>query len=318
MPARLQGRSFRGLTRGTMTRCSKRATRTALAAVALAASVPGILTSARAVLEAAGEPTHGGGPRARPADAGYVELQRQLNELRTDLLDEREQRIGRQLEAKAAVLVALGIVIAAGGLWVCARFHAIATEARIGAAAARHYVLAPPGPLPTSARTKEPSEAFQPMPLLVSAGLEAEPGMRASANGSFRGGAPTPPRLQGFRYPLTTDDTGRSEGRAGPDLDDAVLHRLEETIADCTAAIRLDPNSPWLYLEQARARASLELYEEAVADYDRVIGLDPDHAAAYLGRCHAKSEPGRHEEAIADYDQAVHLDPASASASGGG
>ena len=92
---------------------------------------------------------------------------------------------------------------------------------------------------------------------------------------------------------------------------------LEETIADCTEAIRVDPHSPQLYLERAGARARLDRYQEAVADYDRAIGLDPDHAAAYLGRCHAKSELGRHEEAIDDYDRAVHLDPASASASGG-
>ena len=117
-----------------------------VAAVALAASVPGILPSARAGPEAADEATRGDGREARPADAGYVELQRQLNELRSDLLDEREQRIGRQLEANGAVLVVLGIVIGVGGLWFYARFRAIAAEARIGATAARHYVLAPPGP----------------------------------------------------------------------------------------------------------------------------------------------------------------------------
>ena len=106
--------------------------------------------------------------------------------------------------------------------------------------------------------------------------------------------------------------------RAGPGLDDFDLHRLAETIADCTEAIRLDPDNPRLYLERAEARASLERYEEAVPGFDRAIGLEPDHAAAYLGRCHAKSELGRHEQAIEDYDHAVHLDPASASVSGDG
>ena len=92
-----------------------------------------------------------------------------------------------------------------------------------------------------------------------------------------------------------------------------MLHRLEETIADCTEAIRLDPDSPRLYLERARAHSKLDRYEEAVADYDRAIGLDSDSAAAYLGRCHTNSELRRHEEGIEDYDHAVHLDPDLAS-----
>ena len=300
-----------------MTGCGKRAIRAALAAVALASSVPGFLTSARAGPEPAEEATPGGSREARPADAGYVELQRQINDLRSDLLDEREQRIGQQLEANGAVLIALGIVIAVGGLWAYAKFRAIATEASIGAAAARRYVLAPPGMLPGSARIREPSgEALQPIPLPATAGLEAEAGTKASINGSFQAGSAPPPRLQVFRRPLSPDDDGSQAGRAGLGLDDADLHRLEETIADCTEAIRLDPGSSQLYLERAAAYSRLNRYEEAVADYDRAIGLDPDHAAAYLGRCHAKSELGRHEEAIEDYDRAVHLDPASASASG--
>ena len=300
-----------------MTSCGKCAARTALAAVALAVGVPGILPSARPGPEAADEATRGDGREARPADPGHVELQRQLNELRSDLLDDREQRIGRQLEANGTVLVVLGIVIGVAGLWFYARFHAIATEARIGAAAARCYFLAPPGLLPGSARIREQSdEALRPSPLLVYAGLEGEPGTRASANGSSRGTSPTPPPLQVFRHPLSADDRGSLAGRAGLGLDDADLHRLEETIADCTAAIRLDPNSPRPYLERAGARSSLDRYEEAVADYDRAIRLDPDSAAAYLGRCHAKSELGMHEEAIEDYDHAVRLDLASTSGDG--
>ncbi len=119
-----------------------------------------------------------------------------------------------------------------------------------------------------------------------------------------------------FRHSLSLDDRDRSAGRAGLGVGEADLHRLEETIADCTEAIRLDPDSPRLYLERAGARASLDRYEQAIADYDRVIRLDPDSAAAYLGRCHAKSELGMHEEAIEDFDRAVRLDPASTSGDG--
>ncbi len=137
-----------------MTSRGKCAARTALAAVALAAGVPGMLPSAPPGPEAADEATRGDGGEARAADPGYVELQRQFNELRSDLLDEREQRIGRQLEANGTVLFVLGIVIGVAGLW----FYAIATEARIGAAAARYYFLAPPGLLSESARIREQAD----------------------------------------------------------------------------------------------------------------------------------------------------------------
>ena len=297
-----------------MTSCGKRATRTALAAVALAASVSGFLTSARAGPEAAAEATPGVDEEGSPTDAGYVELQQQLNELRSDFLEEREERIGRQLKASGAVLVVLGIVIGVGGLWFYPRFRAIATKATIGAAAVRRYVFAQPGLVPGSARIRKPSgEALPPSPLLVYAGREAEPGTGASAYGSSRGSSLTPPRLQVFRHPLLTDNRGSLAGQAGLGLEDTDLRRLEETIADCTQAIRLDPDSTRLYLERAGARASLDRYEEAVADYDRAIRLGPDSAAAYLGRCHAKSELGLHEEAIEDYDHAVRLDPVSTS-----
>ena len=203
-----------------MTRWHNLATRTALAVVALVASFPGILPSARAGPEVADETTRGNGREERPADAGYVELQRQLNEFRSDLLDERERRIGRRLEANGAVLIVLGIVIGVGELWFFARFRAIAAEASIGVAAARRYILAPSGRHSGPARLREPSdEVLQPFPRLASAGLEAEPDTRASANGSIRRSSPTPPGLQVFRYPLSSDDRGSLAGRTGLGLD---------------------------------------------------------------------------------------------------
>ena len=202
-------------------------------------------------------------------------MQRQLNELHSDLLDEREQRIGQKLEANGAVLVVLGIVIGVGGLWFYARVRAIATKATIGAAAARRYVLALSGILPGSARPREPSdEALPPFPTSVPAGLEAEFGTRASANGSFRKGSPTTLGLQVFRYPFSSDNRGSAAGQTGLGLDEADLGRLEETIADCTEAIRLDPDNPRLYLERAGVHSKLDRYEEAVEDYDRAVHLD--------------------------------------------
>ena len=85
--------------RGTISCWCKRATRTALSAVALATSVAPFLPSALAGSDNPREAAGGAGP-----ETNDVEVQRQVNELRGDLLDERERRIGRRMEAHGAGL----------------------------------------------------------------------------------------------------------------------------------------------------------------------------------------------------------------------
>ena len=247
-----------------------------------------------------------------PAETA-VDLQRQLNDLRSDLLDERERRIERRLEANGAVLVVLAIAIGIGGLWLGARLRAIAADARIGAAVARGYVPAPEGLLPDAGTFPPPGGRPGPLRLLHAPGSETGPDTVAMANGNSRPGSvaahrPPPP---GPALPL--EGAGNAAGPAGPAPDDD-LERREEAIADCSEAIRLDPRNPRLYLERAGLRSGLDRHGEAVADYDRAIGLDPDLAAAYVGRCHAKSALGLHEEAVEDYDRLVLLDPDAAAA----
>ena len=89
-------------------------------------------------------PSPSSAPGADPESA-VVDLQRQVNDLRGELLDERERRIDRQLEANGTALVVLAIVIAGGGLWFYARFRAIADDARLGATLARAYGPDPEG-----------------------------------------------------------------------------------------------------------------------------------------------------------------------------
>ena len=236
------------------------------------------------------------------APAAVVDLQRQVNELRSDLLDERERRINRRREANAFVLVFLGIAIGVGGLWTYAKFRSIADQASIGAAAARRYVPMPRGLLSGAAALSEPpAEGPGPFPYLVAADPESAPASPAVAAAIGSAGSAAVPR-------------DNASGLSRPSIDPEELQRREEQVADCSKAIRLDPSNPALYRERAAARSALGRFEEAVADYDKAIRLDPDHAGAYLGRCHAKSELGRHEEAVEDYDHAVRLDPDSVAA----
>ena len=273
------------------------ALRTAVAAAVLAAG-----TAAWAESGQAGAAPRGDGRPADPGDAAVVELQRQVNELRSDLLDERERRIERRQEANGLVLVFLGIAIGIGGLWAYAKFRSIADQASIGAAAARRYAPVPRGLLSGVAVLPEPpADSPGPLPYLIVADPESAPAspVAAAANGSARSAAV--PR-----------DNASGLPRSG--IDSEELQRRDEQVADCSEAIRLDPSNPALYRERAAARYALGRFEEAVVDYDKAIRLDPDHAGAYLGRCHAKSELGRHEEAVEDYDHAVRLDPDSVAA----
>ena len=102
---------------GTMSCRCKRATRTALAAVAIAASVAPFLPG---TLAGVGDPREAAG--VADPEANDVEMQRQINELRSDLVDEWEQRSGRQMEVHSTVLVILGVAIGVAGLWFYARF----------------------------------------------------------------------------------------------------------------------------------------------------------------------------------------------------
>ena len=109
-----------------------------------------------------------------------------------------------------------------------------------------------------------------------------------------------------FDPAMRPDPDSRPNGRG--EASEQLL-RNGQAVADCTEAIRREPDEGLHYLERGNALAELDRHEEALADYDRAIGLDPGNAAAYLGRCHAKADLGRHDEAIEDFEEAVRLGP---------
>lgn len=258
------------------------------------------------------------GDTALPGDAA-VDLQRQINDLRSDLLDEREERIDRRQQASGVTLAVLGALVGIGGLWACAKFRAIAREARIGAAAARALATTPPGEaprlLPHAALSFDAALAVQPAreSALLTAADVACNGHAAIAR-ARNGHSPALATEAGHASPAPLP-TGPDRD-AGSGEDDAAQQRHEEVVADCTEAIRLAPDDPLLYLERGKALTELGRHEEAIADYDRSIGLDPGNVAAFLSRCQARSDLGRHEEALEDYERIVSLDPNLAGAPG--
>lgn len=93
-------------------------------------------------------------------------------------------------------------------------------------------------------------------------------------------------------------------GRARADLG-----RLEEAIADCNAALRLDGGCALAYCHRGWAHAARLEYKLAVPDYSEAIRLDPKLAAAHAWRGRARVRLGDTEAAVRDFDNALKLFP---------
>ena len=299
-----------------MARTARSAIRTVTATAALAASATVIALDARgeegspaadrpeapAVRGQPSPASPGPDQDAGSGAAGAVDLQRQLNDLRSDLLDEREKRIRRQQGFDRLVILVLGIAIGIGGIWANHQIRVVRAQRGIGADAPRSALSRAAPHRLLAGRT------FRPVSLLGPAGPETGPG-------SETGLVPDSARLD---TALAADAWIWSGELRDFAVDEAAeRQRHEEAIADCTEAIRLDPDVPQIYLERGDARAGLGSHEEAIEDYDRAIRLDPDDAAAYFGRSEAKAELGRYDEAIEDFDRGVRLEPDMAPASEG-
>ena len=74
-------------------------------------------------------------------------------------------------------------------------------------------------------------------------------------------------------------------------------------------SIRLNPDNFSAYNNRGVAKAALGQHKAAINDYDKAILLKPDYANAYSNRGTAKDELKRYGDAIADYDEAIHLKP---------
>ena len=92
------------------------------------------------------------------------------------------------------------------------------------------------------------------------------------------------------------------------------LGRDEEAISDLNEAIRLKPNYPEAYFLRGISNNSLGRHEEAISDLNEVIRLKPNYSEAYSLRGISNNSLGRHEEAISDLNEAIRLKPNSAQA----
>jgi tetratricopeptide (TPR) repeat protein len=108
--------------------------------------------------------------------------------------------------------------------------------------------------------------------------------------------------------------------RLNPNYVEAILRRggqwsekgdPDRAIADFNRAIELRPDSE-AYSARGWAWVSKKDYDRAIADFDQMIRLDPRDYAGYLHRAHVWNDKGDHERAIADYDEVIRLRPDNA------
>ena len=92
-------------------------------------------------------------------------------------------------------------------------------------------------------------------------------------------------------------------------IKEATLGRHEEAISDLNEAIRLKPNYAEAYSVRGLSKSNLGRHEEAISDFNEAIRLNPNLADVYSLRGLSKNALDRREEAISDLNEAIRLNP---------
>ena len=299
---------------GRMIRLLAAWTRIAVVAVSMAMSIPAITFAQTPESATESEPTAEDNtsvetnPPARSTSPSEVEAenQRLINELRSELLDDRADYIDRWLSVIGVVLTFFGIVVAIVGVWGFRKFQKIETEAK--------------NILEEIKETRDKS-----LDILQDLNAEAAAENPAKANQAVKNTRENPKASlvdKAIANALDLQQHGRNKeaikkwlglARVAKGSDNDLAARawlsigylaLDEdpkgSVLANDRAIRLKPDLGGAYINRGNAKQKLGQYEAAVADYDEAIRLNPDLAEVYINRGAAKQKLGQYEAAIAD------------------
>jgi len=87
------------------------------------------------------------------------------------------------------------------------------------------------------------------------------------------------------------------------------MGQFDRAIADCSAAIAIDPQYYLAYYNRGKALRALGRPKEAMDDFNRAIEINPRYADTYEARGGLFQEAGLLQPAIADLTAAITLDP---------
>ena len=87
------------------------------------------------------------------------------------------------------------------------------------------------------------------------------------------------------------------------------LGNFQQTIADCTEAIKLDANYAMAYNDRGTAYGVLGNHQQALADFNKAIELEAHFALAYNNRGATLRTLGNLQQGLQDLNKAIELEP---------
>ena len=276
--------------------------------------------------------------------ATEVEMQRGLNELRREFLDDRTKAVDWWLTATAIFLTLIGIVAVLAGYLSFRKFddikaeisqHAEKAKAEISQHAEEAKKL-----VEEIKEHRAKAEAYkEEMEKVTAQAVSQKPDETARTAASIQENPEaslldraiaTAVQLQRQEKIEEAIEQWRSIVTVAGEEDRPLQARawfsigylrsvgkgadLEAAVAACTKAIELNPALAEAYNNRGNAKADLGQHEAALADHDRTIELNPTLATAYYNRGNTKRSLGQYDAELADYDRAIELNPTFAAA----
>lgn len=258
-----------------------------------------------------------------------IEIQRSINEIKSEVLDYQTRRVNRWLNFIAIALSFFGIVVVIGGFFGLQVFREIANDAREIANDAR-------------VSAKEAKELVKEIKMY----RDQTKAIRDKTAESFA--MATKRQRQAVENVLEDPQSTlidkaiaeafllQAENKKGEAIekwrtismiaegsDDNLAARAwfsvgfllrqqknyEEAINAFNQALRLNSTLPEAYNNRGNAKAKLGRYDVAIKDYDKALFLKPNYVIAYYNRGTAKRKLKQYAAAVADFDEAIDLKP---------
>ena len=258
-----------------------------------------------------------------------VEIQRRINELRREQMDDRADTVDWWLAALAVVLGFFGIVVVVGGYIGFMRFREIEVEAKNSVEKVKSSVKTAENLVKEIEKKRDKSQEI--LQTLTAEAAADDPGEAKRAVKDVRENPEASLTDKAIADAVSLQQQGRRKdaiekwravAHIAEGSDDDLASRAwfsigylirTESLEDCILAydeaIRLKPDHAVAYYNRGNAKAALGQHEDAVVDYDEAIHLKPDHAEVRYNRGNAKAALGQHEGAVVDYGEAIRLKP---------
>ncbi len=85
--------------------------------------------------------------------------------------------------------------------------------------------------------------------------------------------------------------------------------QYDEAFYDFNKAISIDPNDVMAYDGRGHVYLTKNQHDKAIEDFNKAIALEPNYTEAYTGRGAAYYKSGRYNSAIKDFSKTIGLDP---------